>query len=245
MVWNACVCDCNVTPACSPLLLASQLGVQVECHSGVQAFAQHFQTVKSAPAHLVALGHGGTGKPGSAHSQASAGDRGGLRCQICIPAERPRPHHVLGVCYQNDAVSAGSPAAPNHANSDSEPCRGKSSETEHNLLCVTSCRVTSTHACSSSQPCHKAVVLQYAIMIPGMNAGKARCTGGLYVSLVTQALGQLIQSSIGGGPLARGSSGGSLTRGSSNSAAGPLPTRPGLAKQDIALIEGKAAPSGG
>ena len=66
-----------------------------------------------------------------------------------------------------------------------------------------------------------------------------------HVWLMTQALGQLIQSSIGGGPLARGSSGGSLTRGSSGSTAGPLPTPPGLAKQDIALVEGKAAPSGG
>lgn len=60
-----------------------------------------------------------------------------------------------------------------------------------------------------------------------------------------QALGQLIQSSIMGGPLARGPGGGSLFRGSSGSAAGPLPTPPGLARQDVSLVEGKAAPSGG
>ncbi|DBB07277.1 TPA: hypothetical protein ACH3X3_008782 [Trebouxia sp. C0006] len=58
-----------------------------------------------------------------------------------------------------------------------------------------------------------------------------------------EALGQLIQSSITGGPLARGPSGGVLSRGSSGSAAGPLPTPPGLARQDVSLVEGKAAPS--
>ena len=61
-----------------------------------------------------------------------------------------------------------------------------------------------------------------------------------------QALGQLIQSSIGGGnPLTRGPSGGLLPRGSSGSAPGPLPTPPGLAKQDVGVLEGKSAPSGG
>ncbi|KAL3147888.1 hypothetical protein ABBQ32_002606 [Trebouxia sp. C0010 RCD-2024] len=60
----------------------------------------------------------------------------------------------------------------------------------------------------------------------------------------SEALGQLIQSSIGGGnPLARGPSGGSLSRGSSGGAPGPIPTPPGLAKQDVGVVEGKAAPS--
>lgn len=60
-------------------------------------------------------------------------------------------------------------------------------------------------------------------------------------------MGQLIQSSIGGGnPLVRGGpSGGSLSRGSSGSAPGPLPIPPGLAKQDVGVVEGKAVPSGG
>ena len=63
----------------------------------------------------------------------------------------------------------------------------------------------------------------------------------------TQALGQLIQSGLGGGAaLARGSSAAALSRGSSGGGApGPLPTPPGLAQQDVALVEGKAAPSGG
>ena len=67
--------------------------------------------------------------------------------------------------------------------------------------------------------------------------------------LAVQALGQLIQSSIGtGNPLIRGPSGGSggaLARGSSGTPPGPLPTPPGLARQDVGVVEGKVAPSGG
>ena len=64
-------------------------------------------------------------------------------------------------------------------------------------------------------------------------------------SLAVQALGQMLQAGLGTNPLLRGSSGAPLARGSSGGApTTPPATPPGLAKQDVALLEGKAAPAG-
>lgn len=55
----------------------------------------------------------------------------------------------------------------------------------------------------------------------------------------------MLQAGLGTNPLTRGNSGAALARGSSGGApATPPATPPGLAKQDVALIEGKAAPPG-
>ena len=60
-----------------------------------------------------------------------------------------------------------------------------------------------------------------------------------------QALGQMLQAGLSTNPLLRGNSGASLARGSSGGAPlTPPTTPPGLAKQDVALVEGKAAPAG-
>ena len=55
----------------------------------------------------------------------------------------------------------------------------------------------------------------------------------------------MLQAGLSTTPMLRGSGGATLARGSSGGAqATPPATPPGLAKQDMALIEGKAAPAG-